>query len=90
MKLKIKQDNRIKETSSFGKKNYNLIVDFYRFFKNLNIHNLQNVINLCKEMKKEVKGSYTYKYFFNVVGKNIVVIDYLFNILLFIKKCYQI
>ena len=89
MKLKIKQNNRIKETSTFDKKNYSLIVDFYRFFENLNIHNLQNVINLFKEMKKEVKDRYTYKYFFSVVGKNIGIIDYLFNILLFIKKCYQ-
>ena len=80
MKLRVKQNNHIKETSSFDKKNYNLIVDFY---------NLQNVINLFKEMKKEVKGRYTYKYFFNIVAKNIGIIDYLFNILLFIKKCYQ-
>ena len=80
MKLRVKQNNHIKEISSFDKKNYNLIVDFY---------NLQNVINLFKEMKKEVKERYTYKYFFNIVAKNIGIIDYLFNILLFIKKCYQ-
>lgn len=89
MKLELKQNNHVKETSSFNKKNYNLIVAFYRFFKNLHIYNLQNVIRLFKEMKNEVKERYTYKYFFNVVAKNIGIIDYLFNILLFIKKCYQ-
>lgn len=109
--------NCIKETNSFGivlvKKNYNLIVGLYGFFRNLNIRDSQEVIIFLKKSenlriitrieiflayfskvianKKRFNVVRTYKYFFNIVGKNIALIDYLFNILFFTKKkkCYQ-
>lgn len=104
--------NCVKKINSFGivlvKKNYSAVVDSYEFFKNLNTHRFQEVINFLKKSEK-VKNSFICKIifayfrtfrvnkkvvtmgivintFFNTVGKNIAPIDYLFNILLLIKK----